>query len=251
MKKRLIIISVIVIVVSLAVILYMLNKKNAMQKNAPQNISEKKFSTEIPLLPGRDYIDVEQNNIKDAVEKQIENEKTKKNTFTAIGLKTKNNQPVQLNDFKKAENIQINDEVYKNISQSNFQVFLCCATGNECKKGLIFSVERAGSGGALIERYKKIGEGLQSWEKNILQDLKDYFFQKSQIDTTAASQFKSTKFITENGANKIEIRFANVKDKEGKNISIDYAFFDNQIYVSNDWACIKSALNKYQDVLEP
>ena len=94
-----------------------------------------------------------------------------------------------------------------------------------------------------------MNENLASWEGIMFSNLSSLLFPDKKISQKPA--FKSTKYITENGVVSIDVRYANVKSEDGADLSIDYAVFEENIYIFNNPQCLRKALDRYEPVLEP
>lgn len=246
MKK----ITIILIVIALAIIMlfvyYFTSKKNSSNETLESEISK-----EIPLLPNREIVQVDKGTLKEKISEQVLHQENKGEGYLEMTLESQENQTITLDDFAEVENMKIDKKVHDNLSQSKYQIFSCCMEEGKCKKGIILHISEGGSGKEIVERYENIKSGLKDWEKSIIGDLREFLFAGMQIGNLSELKFSSTEFLTENGANNIEIKYVNFKEISDQGLSFNYAFFDNQIFISNDKDCIRAALNKYGDVLEP
>jgi hypothetical protein len=245
--KKYTIVAIIVFLMIIAFIFFYL-KTNVEQ----QTFSSQKTEGVAVPLPTQQTKDASNEDIKAGIaeEKINQSEETNKDYSEAL-LKEEGGQNISLKNYIDSKGVHMNSEVYGELEQSGFRNFNCCADKEKCGNGIIFTVKQDGNGRDLVGRYQRFENGLKIWEASFLKDLKNLFFENAEIDFASIPQFQSAKFVTENGANTIEIRYINFMDAEKNNLSINYAFFDNQLFISDDKNCMRSALNEYEDVLEP
>lgn len=175
-------------------------------------------------------------------------QETKKHWILIFRTQKTNLSPLE--QFKSAANIVIMPEIYSNLSQTDYSIFTCSQkTENAEGFGFITRFKSGATTAYYADLYKKMNENLASWEGIMFSNLSSLLFPDKKISQKPA--FKSTKYITENGVVSIDVRYANVKSEDGADLSIDYAVFEENIYIFNNPQCLRKALDRYEPVLEP
>lgn len=250
MTKKTIIIGIATLAAILLVILiifYIAKKRSSQSAQNPSQISSQ---TSVPVLPGSETAKVDTQNISQSVQENISKAETSNKETLDTKFQDMKNQSLPLEQFKTATNITIKPEIYDNLSQTDYSVFTCDQKTNNAE-GLGFITQfKTGSTAAYYDDlYKKMDQNLANWEETMFSDIVPLLFPGKKISQRPS--FKSAKYTTENGVVEINVRYANVKSDDGTNLSIDYAVFEENIYIFNNPQCLRKALDKYEPVLEP
>lgn len=249
MKKTLVICIAIVAIILLivAIIFYMTKNKSSQNTQIPAQTSPQ---ISVPVLPGNETVKVDTQDISRSVQENISKAEASGKETLNTNFQDAKGESLTLEQFKTATNITIKPEIYVNLSQTDYSFFTCNQkTENVEGLGLITRFKSGSTVAYYANLYKKMDENLANWEGTVFSDLAQLLFPVKKISQKPV--FKSTKYTTENGAAKINVRYANIKSDDGANLSIDYAVFEENIYIFNNPQCLRKALDKYEPVLEP
>jgi len=246
MTKKILITGIIVFAIicsAIFAIFYMNRKKQSQGTQAPAQIS-------LPVLPGTQTVEIDIQNISQSIQDNITKAETSNQEVLDTKFRDMKNQPLSLEQFKTGTGITIKAEIYNNLDQKDFSVFTCGdEEGVSGGLGLITRFKSGTTAAYYADLYRKMDKDLADWEEIMFSDLSPLLFPDKKISQRPV--FKSTKYTTENGAAKIDVRYANIKSDDGENLSIDYAVFEENIYIFNNPQCLRKALDKYEPVLEP
>lgn len=247
--KKIIIIGIIILVVLLAatLIIFFINKQTG---NSKQGVDQTPVQVSTPALPGTETAKISAQNQNESVRENILKAETSNQPTLDTKFQDAKNQPLTLEQFKAATKITIKPEIYDNLSQTDWSVFTCTKQAQGAEgKGLIMRFKPGNDSAYYANLYKKMNENLTGWESTIFSDLSPLFFSEKKFSQKPS--FKVTKYITENEAKAVDVRYANVKSDDGANLSIDYAVYAEDVYIFNNPQCLRKALDKYQPALEP
>lgn len=250
MRKTLIIsIATLAIIFLIVLTIFYMTKNNSSQQNV-QIANQVPNQISAPVLPGTEKVKVDTQNVSQSVQENISKAQSNGQETLDTNFQDTKNQSLPLEQFKAGASITIKPEIYDNLSQTDYSVFTCSQkTENNEGLGLITRFKPGSTSAYYANLYKKMDENLANWEQTLFSDLAPLLFSSKKISQKPT--FKSVKYITENGAAKIDVRYANVKSDDGANLSIDYAVFEENIYIFNNPQCLRKALDKYEPVLEP
>ena len=99
------------------------------------------------------------------------------------------------------------------------------------------------------DTYSAIENGLKSWDQTIFPDLQKLLFPGSDIEAGAIVEFKKSSYKTK--TTQATVYFANFKDKAGNDLSIDYAYLMESIFISNNKDCLRKIIDYYSPIGEP
>lgn len=249
MKKTLIIGTIILVIILLVVlaISYALRNKSS-QSTQPENQVPNQIAA--PTLPGTETAKISAQNQNESVRENILKAETSNQPTLDTKFQDAKNQPLTLEQFKAATKITIKPEIYDNLSQTDYSLFTCSGNTDGTEgSGLIMRFKPGNDSAYYANLYKKMNENLTGWESTIFSDLSPLFFSEKKFSQKPS--FKVTKYITENEAKAVDVRYANVKSDDGANLSIDWAVYAEDVYIFNNPQCLRKALDKYQPALEP
>ena len=239
--------SVIAFVVIMGAFFFFLSlEKNA---NKTEPTKEEQESLKYPEFPNREYVDLNKD-LSQSYQDTFDKFKVSGKDFEEIIFKNKEDQSASLENFANSLKISIYPSVYKNLSQENYSVFFCSNFSNIPTKGIKLSF----SPSATSDFYAKntvIEKGMEDWQENLFYDTKNVFFPSDSLDKSTPPTFNSTSYMTENGMNEVQIKYGSITSKEGKELSLDYAILNEQVFISNNKECLRKALDYYQDSSEP
>lgn len=239
-----ILIGAVIVALALAIVLFFSYKNKEVQetKDTPK--------ASAPDLSGMESSEVNDQDIGQAIKEKIEKSETSGSEMADIEFKDTKNQPLTLNQFETGADVIIKPEIYGNLSQTDFSVFTCSKQlGNAEGLGLIMRFKAGSTAAYYADLYDKMNKNLISWEDTMFNDLSPLLFPGEK--NISKPVFKSTEYETENGLEKLDIRYANVKSDSGKNLSIDYTVYAEDIYIFNNPQCLRKVLDKYEPVGEP
>lgn len=176
---------------------------------------------------------------------------SKNQNISETYFRDKSREFLPLNRFLGDNGLKINPEISKNLDQKTYSAFFCPLLAGEESVGLMIELVTG------IDILEKVGmideteENLLNWEKTLFFDLKPIFYPNDTLEDSAKFQFSNANYISENGLTETVIRYANTKSIEGKNLSLDYTFFNEQIFISNNKDCLRRMIDLYQDSSEP
>lgn len=246
--KKIIIIGIIILVVLLAatLIIFFINKQTS---NSKQGVDQTPVQVSAPQLPGTETAKIDTQNLAQSVQKNIESAETSGKETLDTQFQDAASQSLTLEQFRAATKIKIPSAIYENLSQTDWSVFTCTKQAQGAEgKGLIVRFKPGNDSAYYANLYKKMNENLTGWESTIFSDLSPLFFSEKKISQTPS--FRTTKYVTENEAASIDVRYANVKSDDGVNLSIDYAVYAEDVYIFNNPQCLRKALDKYQPALD-
>jgi len=248
-KKILLIIITFAVMVFLAVlaILYLSKKQSAQNIQSTNQISPQ---ISVPVLPGNETVKIDTQNASQSIQENISKAETSNQATLDSKFQDTKNQSLPLEQFKTAMKIEINPDVYSNLSQTDYSVFTCNQkTEDITGLGFIAHFKSGKTAAYYADLYKKMDQNLANWEGTIFSDLEPLLFSGKKISQKPA--FKSAKYTTENGIAEIDVRYANVKSVDGMDLSIDYAVYAEDVYIFNNPQCLRKTLDKYEPVAEP
>jgi hypothetical protein len=253
-KKYIIITSLVLFVVLVAVAVFISGKNqqdSIISQNQEQTDNESAApSLSPPSLPGMESVEVNSQNLSQSVQENLEKIKMGGKEAVNTKFQSTGSQPLTVEQLRAGSGIVIKPEIYKDLNQEDYSVFSCDGkNSNSAEQGLIMRFNVGETFVQAANSYNKINKNLLSWESSIFSDLSPLLFPGKKISQKPT--FKETKYTTENGAAQMDVRYANVKSEDGENFSVDYAVFEENIYIFNSPQCLRKALDKNEPILEP
>ena len=254
MKKKIIIASAALIILIL-IILLAANRTAEKQETQSVGTSTADNPTVPPVLPqlsNTKPANIDQRNVSQSIKENISQLQASNQPASEIQFKEGQNQTpsVTLQQFEASTEMKISLEVYNDLSQSEYSVFSCKGEISSASNlGLIMLFKQGATWEYFSNLYVQMDKNLEAWERTMFTDLSPLLFPGKKISQKPV--FKNAKYTTENGIAEIDVRYANVKSDDGANLSIDYAVFEENVYIFNNSQCLRKALDKYEPVAEP
>ena len=180
---------------------------------------------------------------KQAFEEQLTLATEKNSEFSQAVLTDKRDNVVPLGSLTEGMDIKLEKSLENNIQQNNYKVFFCSNGTNNPYIGLMFRFKESNSVDEFYDIYDSIENGLRDWDQSIFPDLQNLLFPNSVINSNAIAEFHSTVYNSEK--NYAIVKYANFKDTTGKDLSIDYTYLMESVFISNNKDCLRKVLDYY------
>jgi hypothetical protein len=166
-------------------------------------------------------------------------------SYQEVAFQMVDGQPLSLKDFIEALKIEIHPAVYYNLDQTKYRaVFSYRDETGTVDRGLVFRVKRGVGLGDLTQSFNQVTAGLASWgATTVFTDLKNIFYPESDISSGVAPKFQETIYHTKRGVWTDKIRYANIKDQNGKDLFVAYNYSTEEVRLADSVACLKRMLD--------
>lgn len=250
MTKKILIIGIAILVIILIIVLAIFFSAKNNSSQTAQTAIQTSNQVSAPVLPGTENAKIDTQNISQSIQENISKAGTSSQETLDTKFQDTSNQPVSLEQFKSAMNAVIKPEIYSDLDPKDYSIFSCNKKAENAEGlGLILRFKQGSTVAYYVDLYPRMNKNLANWEEKMFSDLAPVLFSGKKV--SAKPIFKSAKYTTENKVANIDVRYANVKSDDGENISIDYAVFEENIFIFNNPQCLRKALDKYEPTLEP
>lgn len=237
MKKRILFISLGVLVLIAFVFLFIVIFRNKPNTQKAQSISESaKFAPEAKNS-GQNIQNIE-TKIK-FVANSPSSPRAVENGYETIEFEDASSNKITLADFKKSAGISIISQLNKRLDEKGYDMFYCPADGGKKEYAIYFgyNIDRN-----YTIRYPDVTAWMRDWEKTMLPDLHAVLFPDVKLSDSELNQdlqFKDGKF-----------RYAEVRFPGGQSGSINYRVSFYGVVLSSSLSCLEKMVEIYEP-LEP
>jgi hypothetical protein len=247
LKKILIFGGIVIVLAAISVFLVLRSAKTPEQ--AVSNRANERQN--VPTLPENEVSQSpDLGEVKKETQSNLASEKNSQKEISEKVYEDKSGKIISLVDFAKANGLKIDGGVVANSSQKDFMTFSCPGkSGDQRSVGIMLQLRRDVDAEKYRLSYPDMEKNMKNWEKNMFSDLASLFFPGESFSKEPA--FNVSKYITSNGVNIVEIRYANLEAVSGKQYSVDWGFLGDQVFVSNDKDCLRRELDNNADAYEP
>lgn len=246
-KIKFIIIVIIVFILLFLFLWFGIKRPQETLINNNLEINKTLINNEINVAPSTISAEDDKKIVQDLLSDSLKITKNENKDVSEVIFKDKEDIYIPLGKTEEALNIAIDPTIKKNLNQEYYSLFTCSKLQKDPVIGMKFELTTQANVKDAININDQAPKDLSLWEESIIYDMKNLLYPNESLKNIEPLHFYPTGYTSQNGLTYTTIRFADFVDENGERLSINYTFFNEQIFISNDRECLKKMIDLYQD----